>query len=80
MTVTGVGSAADYRRCLNYLQGISVVDGVTIVAAQPGTVTFRLSLSALPRYLEQTIESGGVLERTDVEGAYLLAGADPDDA
>jgi hypothetical protein len=80
VTVTGVGSAADYRRCLNYLQGISVVDGVTVVAARPGAVTFRLSLSALPRYLEQTLESGGVLERADAGGAYLLVGVDPSDA
>lgn len=79
LTVRGLGGAADYRRCLNYLEGISVVDDVSVVATQPGAVTFRLALNALPRYLEQTIMSGGVLKPVDAGGAWLLVGAEPGD-
>jgi hypothetical protein len=76
LTVGGIGSAEDYRRCLNYLRSVSVVDDVSAVAAQPGKVTFRLLLSALPRYLEESIEAGGVLQSTDAEGHFVLIGAE----
>lgn len=79
LTVRGLGGAADYRRCLNYLEGISVVNGVNVVATQPGAVTFRLALNALPRYLEQTIMSGEVLRPADADGGWLLVGAEPGD-
>ena len=80
MTVSGLGGAEDYRRCLNYLQAISVVEEVAVMAAQPGTVTFRLMLSALPRHLEDSIDAGGVLERSAAEGRYVLVEDLPDDA
>jgi len=80
VTVAGLGNAEDYRRCLNYFQNISVVEDVAVIAAQPGTVTFRLQLSALPRYLEESIEAGGVLERSAAEGRYVLVGVLPGDA
>jgi hypothetical protein len=80
LTVTGLGNADSYRRCLRYLQDISLVDGVAVVAAQPGAVTFRLALNALPRYFEETLEDGGVLARADAEGHYALVEAPQDDS
>ena len=80
VTVTGLGNAGSYRRCLRYLQNISLVDGVEVVAAQPGVVTFRLALNALPRYLDETLEYGGVLERADGDGEYALVEATADDS
>jgi hypothetical protein len=80
VTVSGLGNAEDYRRCLNYLQNISVVEDVAVIAAQPGTVTFRLMLSALPRYFEESIDAGSVLERSAAEGRYVLVGVLPGDA
>jgi hypothetical protein len=78
LTVQGLLNAADYRRCLAYLQNISLVDEVTVVAAQPGSVTFRLGLNALPRYLEERLDSGGVLQREDENNRYLLVRTLPD--
>jgi hypothetical protein len=57
-----------------------VVEDVAVIAAQPGTVQLRLMLSALPRYLEDSIDAGGVLERSAVEGRYVLVGMQPGDA
>jgi hypothetical protein len=75
LTVAGLRGAADYQRCLAYLQSISVVDAVDIVSAQPGVVTFRLALNALPRHLEESLGKGGVLEWQASETRYRLLGA-----
>jgi len=75
LTVRGLAGAADYRRCLAYLQGISLVDSVAVVSARPGSVTFRLGLTALPSYLEEIIDSGDVLRRAEEGDGYLMAGA-----
>ena len=72
LTVTGLGNAADYRRCLGYFQELSVVNQVSIVSAQPGNVTFRLELNALPHYLEDALMGGGVLQFDEYELNYSL--------
>jgi len=72
MTVSGLGGPDDYRRCLTYLQGISVVEDVAVVSAQPGAVTFRLALTALPRYLEEALDAGNVIERIEPGSDYAL--------
>lgn len=79
LTVRGLSGADHYRRCLSYLQGISLVDRVEVVKAQPGAVTFRLGLSAVPSYLEAILDSGQVLQRREEGDGWLLAGALPDD-
>ena len=79
LVVGGLAGPADYLRCLNYLQGISIVDQVDVVSARPGTVTFRLGLAALPDYLEQSLASGGVLARVDPDGDYELMPEAPND-
>lgn len=72
ITVSGLGGPADYLRCLNYLESISVVDGVAVLSAQPGAVRFRLALTALPVHLEEALDAGSVLERTAPESDYTL--------
>lgn len=79
LVVGGLNGPADYLRCLNYLQGISIVDQVDVVSARPGTVTFRLGLAALPDYLEQSLASGGILARVDPDGDYELMPEAPND-
>ena len=72
LTVAGLGNADDYQRCLGYLQQLSVVNQVSVVSAQPGNVTFRLELNALPQYLEETLLAGRFLEFDEDELNYIL--------
>jgi hypothetical protein len=72
LTVSGLNGAEDYHRCLAYLQAISVVEGVSVVSARQGNVTFGLELSALPRYLEEVLNSGQTIEFDVIEGTYSL--------
>jgi hypothetical protein len=72
LTVHGLGGSEDYRRCLGYLQGLSVVDHVAVVAAREGEVTLRLQLSALPRYLEEKLHEGQVIGFDEDERNYHL--------
>lgn len=73
--VSGLNSAADYQACLAYLQGLSVVDSVTVSAARPGEVTFVLSLNALPQYLLEYFERDGLLVPSEDGAAWLYEGA-----
>ena len=76
LTVLGLGNAGDYSRCLGHLQKLSVVDQVYLVSAQPGAVTFRLELNALPRYLEDNLRGSRVLGFDEEMGSYYLLPAD----
>lgn len=80
LTVGGLRGPDDYLRCLNYLQNISVVEGIDVLSARSGMVVFRLALSAMPRHLEEALDGGGVLERPEGENTYLLIEATPDDS
>jgi hypothetical protein len=73
LTIAGLRNAEDYRRCLSYLQGLGLVTKVSVVSAQPGRATFRLQLSALPSYLEQTLLGGQFLESNEAEHVYYLS-------
>jgi hypothetical protein len=79
LTVTGLRHADDYQRLLAYLQGLSVVEGVSVLSARPAAVTFRLALSALPRHLEEALATGGVLEWVESEGRYRLLETEADE-
>lgn len=79
ITVTGLRHADDYQRLLAYLQSLSVVDGVSVVSASPAVVTIRLALSALPRYVEESLATGGVLEYVESDGRYRLVETDSDE-
>lgn len=72
LTVLGLNDAEDYSRCLSYLQGLSVVDHVAVVSARAGEVTLRLSLSALPLYLEEKLVEGQVIGFDEDERNYRL--------
>ncbi len=73
LAVTGLRDAEDYRRCLAYLQGLGLVNEVSVISAQPGRVTFRLQLSALPRYLEEALLGGQLLEFNEAEHTWHLS-------
>jgi hypothetical protein len=72
LTVNGVNGSEAYSRCLAYLQGLSVVDAVSVRSARAGQVRYRLQLNALPQYLEDTLNSGRVLDREGPDGDYVL--------
>ena len=79
LVVNALNGPGDYQLCLGYLQGISVVDEVAVVAARPGSVTFRLALSALPDYLEKSLAGDGVLWQPEPDGPWELQRVVPDD-
>ena len=72
VTVTGIGGADDYRRCLDYLQNLSIVDRVSITAASQGMVRFNLELNAMSLYLDEALASGSVLEFYETENNWIL--------
>jgi uncharacterized protein len=79
VTVDGLHRAEDYQRLLAYLQGLSVVEGVSVVSARPTAVTFRLELGALPKYFEEAVAAGGVVEWVESESQYRLRETDHDE-
>lgn len=72
IVVAGVTHPADYRRCLELLQGISFVRQVRVASARPGEVSFRLDLNVAPRYLEEALTAGGGMEPGESPGEWLL--------
>jgi len=72
LTVAGIRNSGDYARCLAYLQQLGVVSEVSVVSAQPGNVTFRLELNALPRYLEEALLSGRFLGFDETLNSWSL--------
>ena len=72
LTVTGIAGADDYRRCLAYLQNLSIVDRVSVAAASRGMVRFSLELNAVSLYLDETLASGPVLEFFDSDNNWSL--------
>jgi hypothetical protein len=73
LTIKGLRNADDYAHCLSYLQGLGVVTDVAVLSAQPGRATFRLQLSALPRYLEESLLGGQFLDFDENERLYFLS-------
>ncbi|MEE8495869.1 MAG: DUF2066 domain-containing protein [Xanthomonadales bacterium] len=55
LTVTGIGGAQDYRRCLGYLQNLSVVERVSVTSASREMIRFSLELKAMPLYLDEAL-------------------------
>jgi len=75
LPVSGLRGAGDYQASLAFLQGLSIVDGVTVRAAAPGRVTFEVTLNAAPRYLQDAIAAGSVLEYDAETDQYRVRGA-----
>jgi hypothetical protein len=61
ITIGGLLGANDYVRCLEYLQNLSLVTAVEILAAEPGRVHFRLQLNASSVHLSEAFNRGSVL-------------------
>ncbi|MEJ2383885.1 MAG: DUF2066 domain-containing protein [Xanthomonadales bacterium] len=75
LTVAGLAGPDDYATCLAWLQGLSIVERVSVRSAAPAQVTFRLGLTAMPRYLEDAIANGRVLEHDAEQDRYRMRGA-----
>jgi hypothetical protein len=73
ISVNGFLTPEDYARCLAYLSGLGVVDGVDVLEAGQGTIRFSLQLNALPTYLYSEIERDDFLLATPVDDEYSLA-------
>jgi hypothetical protein len=61
VAIGGLNSADDYVACLDYLQNLSLVTAVSVLAAEPGQVRFRLEINAPSNYLSATLRRGTVL-------------------
>jgi hypothetical protein len=72
ITVTQVTGSEDYARCLGYLQGLSLVEAVTVKSAAAGAVQFSLALNAAPEHLQQYLDAGDMLLISGEEGVYQL--------
>lgn len=60
VSIGELNGAGDYVTCLDYLQKLSIVTAVEILAANPGRVLFRLHLNASPRHLSEALDQGSV--------------------
>ena len=72
ITVGGLSSGDDYVRCLAYLESLSVIEEVSVSAADPLAVSMVLVLNAAPDYLKQVLEGDQVLESEDGSSHYVL--------
>lgn len=70
VTISALNNARDYVDCLEYLQNLSLVTAVEILAANPGQVNFRLQLNASSEHLSAAFDRGSVLLATGVGSAY----------
>lgn len=72
LRITGLAGASDYARCLTYLRGLSLVDGVDVLGIGPAGLRLQLVLNAEPAYLEDILRRDGVLEAGQVDGDWRL--------
>lgn len=72
LTIAGLNSSDDYQACLAYLQGIGIVDRVSVLYARPDGMRFRLELNAAPNYLDEAFARAGRLEPADEEGLFMF--------
>jgi len=63
VSIGNLNGTDDYVNCLNYLQGLSLVNAVEVLGAYPGRVHFRLQINASKEHLAETFEQGAVLVR-----------------
>jgi len=59
--IGGLNGANAYIRCLEYLQTLSLVTAVEVLAAEPGRVHFRLQLNASYEHLVETFYRSSIL-------------------
>lgn len=79
LTISGLAGPADYQRCLDYLQGLVLVERVAVLGAAPGQLRLRLDLTALPRYLAENLAASQLLEPLETANAYRLISLAGDD-
>lgn len=74
LTIAGLNSSTDYQEFLAYLQGIGIVDSVSVISARPDGMTFRLGLNAAPNYLDEAFARSEVIEESDEESLFVYRG------
>jgi hypothetical protein len=72
ISVSGMNSGEAYARSLGYLEGLSIVDEVSVESAAPGGVRLSLRLNTTPEYFEQLLAEDHVLETGETSGHYVL--------
>lgn len=77
VAVSGVGSLADYRRALRYLERLDQVRELTVVAVEDGRALFRVRVDGDAATLARTIAFGKTLVAAPADGA-LSAIAEPE--
>lgn len=77
LDVKGIAGARDYARCLAYLQGLSLVERVSVEQASTGMVRFSLEVNARPEFLAEAIARGRVLRPGTFAGEYELLPEEP---
>lgn len=70
VSIGGLDSSTDYIVCMEYLQGVSLITRVDILAANPGSVHFRLQLNAANEYLAEAFRRGSVLSPASADSGY----------
>ena len=70
VSIGGLDSSTDYIVCMEYLQGVSLITKVDILAANPGSVHFRLQLNAATEYLAEAFSRGSVLSPAGAGSDY----------
>ncbi|MEM1411229.1 MAG: DUF2066 domain-containing protein [Pseudomonadota bacterium] len=70
LVLADLGGSGNYARSLNYLIGLSLVDGVDVLGVGPAGVRLALQLNAAPSYLEEVLRQDGVLEAGGEPGMY----------
>ena len=70
VTIAELNGARDYLACLEYLQNLSVVTAVDILAASPGRVQFHLQLNASSEHLADAFNRGTVLLPANAGSEY----------
>jgi len=72
LLLTGLEDSADYARSLAYLEGLSLVDGLEVLAVGPAGVRLRLALNTEPAFLEDVLRRDRIMEADEASGAYRL--------
>lgn len=70
ITIGKLNGAEDYVSCLEYLQNLSLVSAVEILAADPARVHFRLQLNAPSQHLVEAFNRGSVLSPLNTRSEY----------
>jgi hypothetical protein len=73
LILTGLAGSDDYARSLGYLEGLGVVDGISVTGIDPAGLRLVLDLNAAPSYLDGILRQDGLFEAGEAPGSWRLA-------